>query len=116
VRRSPIARRTPLDRRSSLDRTTTLRRSRWNYRARPASEELVTARRLVRARSGGLCEAETPVCTREAAHAHHIRLRSQGGTHEPSNLLDVCAACHRYIHDHPEESYRYGFLRRGADR
>lgn len=116
MNRTPLARRTPLDRRSALVRSTPLRRTRWNLRRRPESEELGTARRVVRSRSGGVCEASTPACTRAAVHAHHIRLRSQGGTHEPSNLLDVCAACHRHIHENPEESYRYGLLRRGADR
>lgn len=58
------------------------------------------------------CEAGTRVCVGRAAHVHHRRLRSQGGGDEPSNLLAVCPPCHRYIHDHPAESYERGWLLR----
>jgi hypothetical protein len=29
---------------------------------------------------------------------HHIQFRSQGGAHEQTNLLTVCATCHQKIH------------------
>lgn len=29
---------------------------------------------------------------------HHIQYRSQGGTHEPANLITVCFSCHENIH------------------
>ena len=44
------------------------------------------------ARDGGSCQV--PVCSRAAAHAHHIVLRSAGGGDEESNLVSLCAAHH----------------------
>ena len=29
---------------------------------------------------------------------HHIKRRSDGGSNQPSNLVAVCANCHRIIH------------------
>jgi len=29
---------------------------------------------------------------------HHVKFRSQGGTHEPSNLRALCAGCHGKAH------------------
>lgn len=43
-------------------------------------------------------------------HAHHVRRRSQGGRDEASNLLTVCAPCHRDIHDNPADSRERGLL------
>ena len=50
------------------------------------------------------CECRTHL------HCHHIKRRSQGGSDEASNLLVVCARCHQFIHDHPAESRRRGYL------
>lgn len=70
-------------------------------------------RLAVRRRSGGFCEALTPRCRGLADHGpHHRRMRSQGGSHDPENLLDVCDPCHRYIHHHTAESYEAGWLLR----
>lgn len=43
-------------------------------------------------------------------HRHHRRLRSQGGTDDPWNLLDVSPRLHRWIHDNPGLSYARGWL------
>lgn len=43
-------------------------------------------------RDGGLCTM--PGCSRSAVHAHHIRLRSRGGSDDPSNLTSLCLAHH----------------------
>ncbi len=81
-------------------------------RRRPSTKSRIPARvaEAVRTRSGGRCEAGTEVCTGRAGHMHHRRMRSQGGKHTTANLLDVCPACHRFIHDHPELSYQAGWL------
>lgn len=42
---------------------------------------------------------------------HHIKRRSQGGGNEEDNLLCLCDAHHRYVHDHPEWSRSLGLLR-----
>ena len=66
----------------------------------------------VQKRSGGRCEAATPDCTHRAEHLHHRLMRSQGGPDRAANLLHVCAACHRFIHDNPAMSYETGWLLR----
>lgn len=64
-------------------------------------------RRAVWERSGGFCE----VCGLPGAnHLHHRRLRSQGGRHEPSNLLHVHWRCHERIHSRPALSYERGWM------
>lgn len=45
---------------------------------------------------------------------HHVKPRSQGGTHELSNLICLCRPAHRWVHEHPAESYRMGLLVRSA--
>lgn len=68
-----------------------------------------------RDRVNGLCEADSPVCPgrpHRGDQAHHRRLRSQGGTDDPTNLLWVCTLAHDYIHRHPAESYDRGWLLR----
>lgn len=31
-------------------------------------------------------------------HIHHIKYRSEGGTHDPENLVVLCMACHELVH------------------
>ena len=45
-----------------------------------------------------------------ALDLHHVQRRSQGGPDTPANLRPVHRLCHSYIHDHPAESKREGFL------
>lgn len=70
-------------------------------------------RRIVRARSGYVCEA----CGQdEATMIHHRKLRSQGGTNDPSNLLHVSAVCHDRLHKNLDgKSYDRGLLVRRSD-
>ena len=72
--------------------------------------ELREAKKAVRARSRGVCEAATPFCTGSAQHFHHRKPRSAGGSHSEVNGLDVCLTCHRSLHDHPASSYERGLL------
>lgn len=46
---------------------------------------------------------------------HHRLRRSQGGKDEPRFLVSVHGVCHDYIHDHPAEAKRRGFLVSSAD-
>jgi hypothetical protein len=57
------------------------------------------ARRIVYARSGGLCEPRIPDagCTGLGAQWHHRKRRSQGGLWTPSNGLHICLSCHDYV-------------------
>ena len=68
-------------------------------------------RRRVLARDGHRCQA--PGCTNTRfLEVHHITPRSRGGSNAASNLITLCAACHRHTH-------RYGVSlptnRRGND-
>lgn len=72
--------------------------------------ELVEARSAVRRRSRGICEVGSEVCTGEAQHFHHRKMRSAGGSHSEGNGLAVCHACHDYIHANPDLSYEHGWL------
>ena len=45
-----------------------------------------------------------------ALDAHHKTRRSQGGPDAAWNLVSVHRICHRYIHEHPTEAKRRGFL------
>lgn len=49
-------------------------------------------------------------CGRVAVHKHHRKRRSQGGTNDPVNLIDVCLECHEWIHRNPEQAYELGLL------
>jgi hypothetical protein len=73
------------------------------------------ARRLVRERSGGMCE----VCgVRPATNFQHRKNRSQGGQWSAANGLDVCGSgttgCHGFIHANPAKSYAAGWSVKGA--
>jgi 5-methylcytosine-specific restriction endonuclease McrA len=70
-------------------------------------------REQVERRSGRKCEAAVNAnCATTGHFLHHILPRSAGGKHTVANLLQICTACHEYIHAHPEESYRRGWLKR----
>ncbi|MCP4573118.1 MAG: HNH endonuclease [bacterium] len=55
-------------------------------------------RREVLSRDGHRCRA--PGCIRtHFLEVHHKTSRARGGTHDPSNLITLCAACHRLHHE-----------------
>lgn len=65
-------------------------------------------------RAGGVCECMHPgSCTGAAEHLHHRQMRSQGGEHTVENLGAICAADHRFIHEHPAWAYEHGWLVHG---
>jgi len=66
--------------------------------ARGAQDIPAAIRRLVDDRDGGRCRV--PGCRHSVfKEPHHIVLRSEGGTHHPDNLVTVCSAHHRAIHN-----------------
>ena len=55
-------------------------------------------RRAVLARDGHRCR--TKGCkSKHFLEVHHIKPRSRGGTNAASNLITLCSACHRLIHE-----------------
>lgn len=80
-------------------------------RTEPMPERV--GRRIVRERSGGLCELAIPgVCLGRAAGVHHRVKRGQGGRWNPSNLLDACGSgttgCHGWAESHPTDAQALG--------
>ena len=70
-------------------------------------------REIVRDRSRGVCEGHVQgVCTRRAIHVHHVVLRSQGGSNDPADLLDLCGECHTWAHANPAKAREKGLIRR----
>lgn len=67
-------------------------------------------RNLVAKRSDGLCEVRALGCELRAVHVHHRKLRSQGGKDTVGNLMHVCAWCHRWVHEHPREARKRGWI------
>ncbi len=85
-------------------------RSRPVTRRKREPVALRDARPVVYDRSGGRCEAGTPVCVEAASHVHHRKGRQGADAHSPAMLLHVCEPCHRYIHAHPAESIERGWM------
>lgn len=82
------------------------------YARRPDTGEPAWAKgkELVKERSGGHCEGRTVVCQGRASTVHHRKLRKQGGTHHPWNLLHLCHPCHQMVHAEPEYAYSRGLM------
>ena len=63
-----------------------------------------------------------PVCPRYdlpgecggGLHVHHLRRRSQGGTHDLENLVTLCAWHHDWLHRNVAEAERLGLLKRSV--
>jgi hypothetical protein len=108
LRRSSTLRRTALARGISALRRTPLRRQSERHAA--GQRELARIKALLRARSGGRCEIAAPGCTGFGADPHHRLARSAGGTHALDNLLHCCGACHRFVHTHPAEAAKRGWV------
>jgi predicted restriction endonuclease len=49
-----------------------------------------------------------------ASDRHHKLRRSQGGTDDATNTMDLCGWCHAEVHANPEHSYREGYLIRSS--
>ena len=50
-----------------------------------------------------------------ALDAHHRLARSQGGKDDERTLISVHRTCHHYIHEHPDEARKRGFIVRSED-
>lgn len=72
-------------------------------------------RRAVWERCAETCEACGYWLAREQLHIHHRKLKSQGGTDDPTNLIAVHFRCHESIHLSPERSYELGHLVRSYE-
>jgi 5-methylcytosine-specific restriction protein A len=69
------------------------------------------AKRLTEARDGGKCLR----CLGVAQDVHHRLVRGMGGSKAPAvaglaNLVSLCRICHDWVHGHPGEAYKAGWL------
>lgn len=88
-------------------------RSRWTNTGPDAA-----SRRLLRERSGGLCEAQLPGCIGQATETCHRIKKGTGGRHGEareqnnslSNLWHGCRSCHRWTHAVPTPAYELGLM------
>lgn len=99
--------------RSPLKRKTRLRKR--GARAEREAEALAEFRRAVLARARWVCER----CSERAGfmpytwlHAHHIKPRSRGGTHDPENGAALCGYCHMGVHSHTVKDWRSWIITR----
>ena len=68
-------------------------------------------RRRIMERSHNVCER----CGKaRAVLIHHRMRRSHGGGDDEDNLMALCSPCHSGIHDHPQDSYRDGYMIKGV--
>lgn len=89
----PLPRYTPLRRKTKLKSSGPIKVSRPKV---PPEER--DAKKAVKKRSGGLCEA----CgNAEAIHWHHRINQGQGGAWSAANGMHVCLFCHDWIGDFP---------------
>lgn len=51
------------------------------------------------------------VCESLAVDIHHIKLKSQGGGDEHSNLIALCRSCHEWGHSKDSRQAREKFLK-----
>lgn len=97
-----LERRTPLQRGKPPKRTAMKASSKGGRRARP--DDALAEN----------CQAVTVACTGRAEVRHHKAGRGKPGTAAAVELdkltLDVCDACHRWIHAHSTVSYDMGWM------
>lgn len=116
----PPARNTPLEHHAELTRSTPMRRTTGLSSSGPIkakrlamSDAQLEAKLLVTTRSGGLCELRVPgVCLGRARDFSHRWAEGQTGLWCASNGLASCGlfGCHRWVHDHPTEAKRWGWI------
>lgn len=116
MKRTPLERKTPLRAKKQLTRGRPPSRSRAKSssgspkRSASSPNDFPEQTRLaVRARSGGRCEVRSRVCTGDASHIHHRKLRRHKDQ-RPVNALHVCSECHAHIHANVAKAQMMGWL------
>lgn len=109
--------RSPLKRTTTLKRgTSTLKRTPFRPKSKRPRGVPTSVRNDVFARDRG-CVAVLLVRDVRCSgplDPHHVLRRSQGGTDTADNLLTLCRAHHRWVHEHPALSIEIGLLRKSS--
>lgn len=100
------------------------KKTRQDQRRRQSNRLLADARKEIKVRSDGLCEAwklghGSITCKSEphvGRHAHHVhpedrKLRDLELRHRPARMLWLCSLAHVWSHAHVEEAGFLGILR-----
>ncbi|MDQ8040488.1 HNH endonuclease signature motif containing protein [Cellulosimicrobium sp. XJ-DQ-B-000] len=103
-RSKPLTRRTPLAR-SATPPKPRARTKRYVPHVIPAR-----LRMDVYARAGGRCDLCRIPLAGNAFDAHHRKLRSRGGEDSLENLVALHRHCHDWVHHHPADATRLGFM------
>lgn len=103
-----LQRKTPM-KRTAMKRGGPPKRKPMKNGGRSPNEFPEETRMAVRRRSGGRCEVESSVCTGEAAHFHHRKLRRHKDQREV-NCLHACSPCHTHIHGNVGKAKLMGWL------
>ena len=93
-----------------------MKRSGPPQRRKPHPSELARNRELAFKRDNWTCRLYGVVgheCVGPLV-AHHIVLRSQGGTHDVDNLATLCDQAHRWVHANPNQARLLGLYGRTA--
>jgi hypothetical protein len=111
MKRTPLARKTELRGTPAARLTSKTRAKKQGPKHDPAEKE---TRRIVAARSGGMCE----ICgVKRAESMHHRKNRSQGGPWSPSNIVhldgDGTTGCHGIVTNTRPEYYSAGWCVKG---
>lgn len=69
-----------------------------------------TLRWMDRQEHEGLAATAAEGCSGYAEVLHHRKLRSQGGTDDPTNLELLGVGCHQWAHANPAEAARLGLI------
>lgn len=82
---------------------------------RPKTYAKKRRKRQGRARASEPMRWRCEICNEHpATERHHKLRRSQGGTDDQSNTLDLCGPDHARIHANPEWAYEMGYLIRST--
>lgn len=104
-------------RNSTLHRYTPLPKGCKVRRVSPKRSRLGKARtacnKMVALRSNGWCELKIGgICQGRGVHVHEILSRARGGSiTDPDNCRHACDACHRWVHEHPTQAGKLGYLK-----
>lgn len=111
-RKVPLRSNLPLSSRSRLSSNGRLKRTPFVAKAPKGTSEEKTAKKVVKARSGLICEG---CANRRASDFSHRVNEGQGGPWVASNGLHLCRPCHNWIGNNLREARAKGWYLRSHE-
>jgi 5-methylcytosine-specific restriction endonuclease McrA len=113
-RNKSLESRTALSRGTELRRRSGLARSSFKRPAASGDDPSPEVRAMVEGRDLGWCVRCGLAVGSGPQSVHHRIRRSQGGSHQPENLILLCGSgttgCHGWVHAHPADARDSGWL------